>query len=152
MGDEKRVTLEDALAVTGDTAALSQDDLAMATAEGDQGASQRVLDRLLTEGVSPITLIRGLQRHFTRLHQAAGLIGEGKNAEQALAALRPPPHFRIAGRMKNQLSRWPAEKLATALDVLLTAEMDCKTTGLPAPEICGRAVLQLTRAAAAGRR
>ena len=152
MGEEKRVTLADAAAVTGDTAALSQDDLAMAASEGDQASAQRVLDRLLHEGMSPITLIRGLQRHFTRMHQAAGLVAEGKNAEQALAALRPPPHFRVAGRMKGQLGRWPVEKLATALDLLLTAEMDCKTTGLPAPEICGRAVLQLTRAAAAGRR
>ena len=124
----------------------------MAASEGDQATAQRVLDRLLNEGVSPITLIRGLQRHFTRMHQAAGLIAEGKNAEQALATLKPPPHFRVAGRMKGQLGRWSPDKLATALDLLLTAEMDCKTTGLPAPEICGRAVLQLTRAAAAGRR
>jgi DNA polymerase-3 subunit delta len=52
--------------------------------------------------------------------------------------------------MKGQLARWPADKLATALDLLLAAELDCKTTGMPAPEICGRAILQLTRAA--GRR
>lgn len=152
MGDQNRVTLADAAAVTGDTAALSQDDLAMATSEGDQASAQRVLDRLLNEGVSPITLIRGLQRHFTRMHQAASAVADGKSVDQALAGLRPPPHFRVSGRIKGQLSRWPADKLATALDLLLTAEMDCKTTGLPAPEICGRAVLQLTRAAAAGRR
>jgi len=147
MGDQSRVTLADVAAVTGDSAALSQDDLAMAVSEGDQSSAQRVLDRLLNEGTSPITVIRGLQRHFTRLHQAMGAMKDGKNAEAAIAALRPPPHFRVAGRMKGQLGRWPAEKLATALDVLLNAELDCKTTGLPAPEICGRAVLQLTRAA-----
>ena len=150
MGDQTKVTLADAAAVTGDNAALSQDDLALAVSDGDQGTAQRVLDRLLNEGTSPITVIRGLQRHFTRLHQAMGLMKDGKNAETAIAGLRPPPHFRMAGRMKTQLGRWPADKLATALDVLLNAELDCKTTGLPAPEICGRAVLQLTRAA--GRR
>jgi DNA polymerase-3 subunit delta len=52
--------------------------------------------------------------------------------------------------MKGQLTRWPADRLATALDLLLQAEIDSKTTGLPAEEICGRAVLQITRAA--GRR
>ena len=150
MGDQKRVTLQDALAVTGDTAALSQDDLAMAASDGDQASAQRVLDRLLHEGTSPITLIRGLQRHFTRMHQAASAMAEGKSADQAMASLRPPPHFRVSGRMKGQLSRWSADKLGTALELLLNAEMDCKTTGLPAPEICGRVVLQLTRAA--GRR
>jgi len=150
MGDERRVSLQDAVAVTGDSAALSQDDLALAIGEGDQATAQRVLDRLLGEAVSPITILRGLQRYFTRLHQAAGLIRAGGTAEQAIAALRPPPHFRVADRMKSQLARWPGEKLATALDLLLNAELDCKTTGLPAPEICGRAILQLARAA--GRR
>jgi DNA polymerase-3 subunit delta len=137
--------------VTGDSAALSQDDLAMAAAEGDQASAGRVLDRLLNEGVSPITILRGLQRHFTRLHQAAGLLQDGRTADQAIAGLKPPPHFRVSGRMKGQLGRWPAERIGTALDLLLTAEMECKTTGLPANEICGRAILQLTRAAAARR-
>lgn len=150
MGDERRVTLQDAAAVTGDSAALSQDDLAMAISEGDQSTAQRILDRLLGEAVSPITILRALQRHFTRLHQAAGHLRAGGSADQAIGALRPPPHFRVAGRMKGQLTRWPSDKLATALDLLLTAELDCKTTGSPAPEICGRAVLQLARAA--GRR
>jgi DNA polymerase-3 subunit delta len=150
MGAEKRVGLAEVAAVTGDSAALSQDDLAMAVAEGDQNGAQRVLDRLLHEGSQPVAILRGLQRHFVRLHLAAGAMRQGKNAEAAIAGLRPPPHFRLAGRMKGQLGRWPLDKLATALDLLLTAEIDCKTTGLPAPQICGRAILQLTRAA--GRR
>jgi DNA polymerase-3 subunit delta len=150
MGKKKRVERADAAAVTGDSAALSQDDLAMAVADGDQSAAQRVLDRLLGEGVSPITILRGLQRHFARLHQAAGIVQQGRSGEQAIAALRPAPNFRLVPRLKGQLSRWPAEKLSTALALLLSAEIDCKTTGMPAAELCGRALLQLTRAA--GRR
>jgi DNA polymerase-3 subunit delta len=100
--------------------------------------------------VSPITVLRGLQRHFLRLHLVAGLVAQGRSVDQAMAALKPPPHFRLAGRMRGQLARWPAERIGMALDVLLTAEMDGKTTGSPAAEFCGRAVMQLTRAA--GRR
>jgi DNA polymerase-3 subunit delta len=136
--------------VTGDSAALSQDDLAVAVAEGDQSTAQRVFDRLLGEGVSPVTILRGLQRYFTRLHQAAGAVQQGRSSEQAIAALRPAPNFRLVPRLKGQLSRWSAEKLSTALALLLNAEIDCKTTGMPAAELCGRALLQLTRAA--GRR
>lgn len=147
MGANRRVSLADAAAVTGDSAALSQDDLAMAASEGDQAGAQRVLYRLLSEGISPVTILRGLQRHFTRLHLAVSHVRDGKNPDSAIAALRPPPHFRVAGRMKQQISRWPGEKLAIALDLLLQAELDCKTTGLPSAEICGRAILQIARAA-----
>ncbi|MTJ82974.1 MAG: DNA polymerase III subunit delta [Telmatospirillum sp.] len=146
----KRVRLEDALACIGDTAALSLDDLSTACAGGDHPTAQRVLDRVFREGTAAVMVLRSLQRHFLRLHLAAGAMAAGKTADQALATLRPPPHFRIADQMKAQLSRWPAERVGTALDILLSAEIDCKTTGMPAEEICGRAVMQLSQAA--GRR
>lgn len=142
-----RVRLADAIACIGDTAALSLDDLSMSCAEGDHPGAQRILDRLYGEGISPIAVLRSLQRHFQRLHLASGAMSQGKSADQALATLRPPPHFRVADHMRNQLLRWPAERLGAALDLLVNAEIDCKTTGMPAGEICSRAVMQLARAA-----
>ena len=41
----------------------------------------------------------------------------------------------------------PAADLGRALDVLLEAEIACKTTGSPAGPICARAALRLTQAA-----
>lgn len=149
-GGNSRIRLDDVTACIGDTAALSLDDLSMACAEGDHQAAQRVLERLYREGTSPIAVLRSLQRHFQRLHLASGAMSQGKSPDQALAVLKPPPHFRVAEHMRGQLVRWPAERLGTALDLLLNAEMDCKSTGMPAEEICSRTVMQVTRAA--GRR
>jgi DNA polymerase-3 subunit delta len=155
MGGAGRIRLEDAAACVGDTAAMSLDDLAMACAEGDHRSAQRTLERLYREGTSPIAVLRSLQRHFQRLHLAAGAMSLGKSPEQALAVLKPPPHFRLADHLRGQLVRWPPERLGLALDLLLAAEMDCKSTGMPAEEICSRVIMQLTRAAgrksAAGR-
>jgi DNA polymerase-3 subunit delta len=147
MGGAGRVRLADAAACIGDTAALSLDDLSMACAEGDHQTAQRSLERLYREGTSPIAVLRSLQRHFLRLHLASGAMTAGKNPEQALMVLKPPPHFRVAEHMRGQLVRWTAERLAHALELLLNTEVDCKTTGMPAEEICSRAVMQLTRAA-----
>ncbi len=156
MGGSGRVRLEDAAACIGDTAALSLDDLTTACAEGDHAAAQHSLERLYREGTSPIAVLRSLQRHFLRLHLAAGAMSHGKTPDQALAVLRPPPHFRLAEHLRSQLIRWPAERLSLALDLLLNAEIDCKSTGMPAEEICSRTIMQLTRAAgrkgATGRR
>lgn len=147
MGAERRVRLEDAAACVGDSAALSMDDLALATADGDHATAQRVLDRLLHEGVQPVSVLRSLARHFQRLHLAAGLATGGKSVDQAMAALRPPVIFKAVERFKRQLNRWPSDRLGKALTLLLEAEADCKTTGLPAAEITSRAVMQLARAA-----
>lgn len=146
-GEPGRITLEDALACIGDGAAMDQDDLALAVADGDQAAVQRLLDRLWREGTSPISVLRTLSRYFLRLHLAAGLMAQGKSVDQAVAALKPPPIFRVAPLIKGQLQRWSLDKLGSALDLLTVAELDCKTTGLPAEAICGRCLTQLAVAA-----
>lgn len=147
MGGPGRVKLADAAACVGDTSALSMDDLAMATADGDHATAQRVLDRLFHEGTHPVGILRSLQRHFQRLHLCAGMIAKGKSADQAVATLKPPPHFRVADKLKTQLGRWTPDRLAQALELLVNTEIDCKTTGMPGEELTGRAIMQLTRAA-----
>ncbi len=147
LGRPGRLTLEDATACIGDGAAMTLDDLALAAADGDQAQAQRILDKMLGEGTHPVAVVRALGRHFKRLHLLAGMTGAGKTAEQAIASLKPKPFFRTAQRLRSQVQRWPAVRAATALDLLQQAEIDTKTTGLPADAICGRAVMQLARAA-----
>ncbi|MDO8607500.1 MAG: DNA polymerase III subunit delta [Phaeospirillum sp.] len=148
MGGPGRVGLEDATACIGDSAALGLDDLALTTADGDHAGAQRVLDRLLREGMHPVGMLRAASRHFLRLHLAAGHLAQGKTVDQAMAALKPPVIFKAAERFRRQLSRWPVDRLGRALDVLTEAEMDCKTTGMPATEITSRALMMIARAAA----
>lgn len=148
MGEPGRVSLIDATACIGDTAALGLDDLALTTADGDHAGAQRVLDRLLREGVHPVGMLRAVARHFLRLHLAAGHLAQGKSVDQAMAALKPPVIFKAAERFRRQLSRWPADRLGKALEVLTEAEADCKTTGMPAAEITSRALMMIARAAA----
>lgn len=151
MGGPGRVRLDDVLACIGDTAALSMDDLALATGDGDHATAQRVLERLFREGTQAVMVLRALSRHFQRLHLAAGLMAQGRSADQAMAALKPPVIFKAADRFRRQLGRWPADRVGRALEVLIDAEADCKTTGMPVREICARAVMQLSRAATRGR-
>lgn len=150
-GGTGEVTLADAAACVGDSAALGLDDLAYAVADGDNATAQRVLDRLYREGTSPIAVLRMLQRHFQRLHLAVGAMQAGKSVDQAVAGLRPPVFFKVADRFKAQMRRWTVPLIGQALDLLIEAEIDCKSTGLPAEEMCARAVMQVARAAGARR-
>lgn len=147
-----RVSLDDAVACVGDSAALSLDDVCLAAADGDSASVDRVLERLFREGVSPIAVLRIAARHLQRLHLAAGYVAAGKSAEQAVAALKPPVFFKHVPRFRAQLRAWPLPRLATALDRLAEAERDCKSTGLPAEAICTRTLMGIASAGAAGRR
>ncbi|MBB4265982.1 DNA polymerase III subunit delta [Roseospira visakhapatnamensis] len=149
-GDPGEITLADAAACVGDTAALGLDDLSLAVADGDDTRTQRVLDRLLREGTGPIPVLRAVVRHFTRLHQAAGAVARGASPDQAVGALRPPVIFKHADRLKAQVRRWDSARVGQALTLLLEAEGDCKSSGPPPEVVCSRTLMRLARAARDG--
>lgn len=146
-----RVTVDDAIACIGDGSAISMEELAFATADGDHAAADRLLDRLMREGTSPVGIVRGVMSHFQRLHLVSGAMVAGRTAEQAMAMLRPPVFYKRTQRFRAQLRAWPPDRAAQALEMLTAAEIDCKSTGLPDKQICGRVLLQIGRAAAAAR-
>ena len=149
MGDNAQVTQEDVRACVGDSAASHIDDAIYAAAGGDTQKLESALTRLLGEGVNAVQIVRAAQRHFQRLHTARGHMAQGMNPDAATKALRPPIIFKQADAFKRQLGLWPEQRLARAFDLLTQAEIDCKTTGLPADAVTGRALLSLAQAARA---
>jgi DNA polymerase-3 subunit delta len=53
---------------------------------------------------------------------------------------------------RAQLGLWTRSQLADALGLLAEAEIECKTTGLPADVMCGRALVRLATHARRARR
>jgi len=83
--DGQTVTMDDALAVLGDTAAIGIDDVVGATFDGNVEALDRALDRVFAEGGNPVQLVRSLQRHVDQLHLVSGHVAAGGNLEAALS-------------------------------------------------------------------
>jgi DNA polymerase-3 subunit delta len=146
-GGPGTVSLEDAAASVGDSAATSYDGVAYAAAGGDQAGLDRALNRAFTEGLHAVGLLRAVARHLRRLHLAIAQVAQGRSPEQAMKALRPPVIFIFAGRFGAQMCAWPNDRLAAAMEILIAAEVECKTTGLPARAICSRALMRIAQAA-----
>lgn len=133
------ITLEDCMAAVGDTSEVTLDDVAYAAAGGDLPGLDRAIGRSLLAGESPIAMLRTASRLFMRLH----LVSAQRNGDLAGAIRRERLHFRREPAFRSAVQRWSTAKLARALDVLLQAEQDCKSTGMPDETICRRALLQL---------
>jgi len=146
-GDQTDILLDDAIAAVGDNGALSIDEIIYAVADGNRESLETNLSRAFVEGTSPIQVVRAAIRHYQRLHLASGYMKKGQSCGQAVKALKPPILFLFTDRFKRQLDRWPGEKIGRALAVLTEAEVNCKSTGLPAEAICGRALMSLSQAA-----
>jgi DNA polymerase-3 subunit delta len=146
------VTLADAVAVVGDSAALSLDDLCFATIDGDMAAADRALERSLQEGQSEVAILRAISRHLMRLQLTVSRVDRGEAPERAVKALRPPVFFKREPQFRRQAESWTGARIAQALTLTLQAETRCKSTGMPTTAVCGRTLLQLAALGRQGRR
>jgi DNA polymerase-3 subunit delta len=147
MGGPGTVELADAMATIHDNTATAMDDITLATGYGDQAKLDKALIRALGEGIHPVHILRATARHFLRLHQAAGIVATGKNPDIAIKSLMPPVIFMQVDSFRTQLKRWRPARLSEALNLLVAAEIDCKTTGMPNEAVCGRALMRIAQAA-----
>ncbi len=153
MGETRRLTLADAQACVGDSTAISLDALADAVCLGELNALDGIVHRLISEeGQQPVTILRTVQRQLQRLLLAAGLAAAGRSPDQVMAQLKPPVFQKNREAFRRQMALWPPERLAPAIAILIEAELDCKTTGMPEQAICERALLRVAHAAAASPR
>lgn len=148
MGDKKRVSLEDAQSVIGDSGALSLDEPIWAAAEGDFAVLDRSLGRLFAEDMSPVAILRGAQRHFQRLQLISAQVAAGKSPDAAVESLRPPVFFKMKPRLVRQARRWTPPLVRQALERLVDAEADCKRSNMPDHTLCARVLFQLASLAA----
>ena len=147
MGAPGPIELADAMATIDDNAATAMDDITLAAGYGDQAKLDKALIRALGEGIHPVQILRATARHFLRLHQAAGMVATGKNPDMAIKSLKPPVMFMQVDSFRTQLQRWRPAHLSDAIDLLVVAEMECKTTGMPIEAVCGRALMRIAQAA-----
>lgn len=143
------VTTDAAAACIGDSSEVTMDMVADAACRGDGAALDRALAAAATEGASPVALLRATARHVERLMLVVGLMARGDSPDKALAALRPPVFFKLRGSFLRQASSWSVNRLATALELLTAAEIDCKSTGLPDGLIAQRTLMRIAQAARA---
>ncbi len=137
------VELDDAMACVDDSAASSLDGVVYAAAGGQWPDLDRALERALRQGISPVAVVRAMAGHMTRLHLATARVAAGQPAAQAMKTLRPPVIFKFADRFAAQMRLWRGDRIAAALELLMGAELECKSTGQPAEILCARVLMRI---------
>ena len=148
----KTLTLADAVAILGDSAAIGADDVIAATFDGDLVALDRALDRVFAEGGNAVQLLRSLQRYTDQLHFVSGHAAGGGNLESAMFKARGLPRGGpVRQRFERHIRAWPLRRLSDALSAMLNAEIECKRTSQPDTAIVRRLCLALSSSARAAK-
>jgi DNA polymerase-3 subunit delta len=139
----RALALEEVATVTGDSAALGIDDAILAAFLGEPGRLERSVGRLFDEGESPVRLLRAAATQVQRLVRLRDAVDEGLPLGAALAAAKPPIHFRQREAIERIVAGWRAAALLDALLELHAAELACKRTGAPDRLICRAALARI---------
>lgn len=142
------ITADDVLAVVSDCHHVSLSAVAFAVGQGDPAELDRVLTAAVTDGAEPVALLRSTAQHLQRLLTVRSSVDRGCPLGDAIAALRPPPFFRVADQFRHQVKRWGRAQLAGALALATEAEVLCKTTGAAAAAIAADALFRMAASVA----
>jgi DNA polymerase-3 subunit delta len=144
------VDLDAALCVVGDMAGLETEDAVFAATAGDEATADRALEMALTEGASPVSILRSLLGHLHRLQRARQEMAQGMTAAEAARRARPPVFFRRQPDFAKALTVWSAGALAQAARAAWDAEYACKQTGAADATLCRHLFGVLARRAGRG--
>jgi DNA polymerase-3 subunit delta len=107
---------------------------------------------VFAEGGDAVQLVRALQRHVDQLHLVSGHVANGSNLEAAMFKARGLPRGGpVRQRFERHLRAWPLRRLSDALQAILKAEQECKSTGYPDEAVARRLCLAFASSARARR-
>lgn len=141
---------DDVEASVGDAAELAIDRIVMASASARLANAVRELDRCVAGGESAQGILAAIQRHFLRLHRVRALLDAGRNMEDALRQMRPPPHFKQRAEIEAQLRTWSGPKLNVAVARIAEAVKNARLNSAMEATLAEALILDLTRLSAAG--
>lgn len=145
-GDEKKLSLKDAELLVDYNQDTQLDALINSVCDKNLAALEKNLSLHIRENTQPILYLRSLQRYFNRLYSIRIQMHENsQTAAMVVSGLRPPVHFKQKDHLIRHASNWNIENIVKALNILISAELDCKTSDLPSTAASSRKLMKLTQ-------
>ena len=108
---------------------------------GNTYKSSKIVNKLLTEGASPISLVRSLSNYMLRVQKTKIEMKKGNNFDIAIKSLRPPVFWKDKGNFERHCHKWPLSSIENSLFKLLETEVSCKLNSNLASLNCEKSIL-----------
>ena len=108
---------------------------------GNTSKSSKIINKLLSEGASPISLIRSLINYLLRVQQTKIEMKKGNNFDSSIKILKPPVFWKDKDSFQKHCLKWPLRSIETGLNRLLETEITCKLNSKLANINCEKSIL-----------
>ena len=108
---------------------------------GNASKSSKIINKLLSEGTSPISLIRSLINYLLRVQQTKIEMKKGNNFDSSIKILKPPVFWKDKDNFQKHCFKWPLRSIESSLNRLLETEITCKLNSKLANINCEKSIL-----------
>ena len=108
---------------------------------GNTSKSSKIINKLLSEGVSPISLVRSLINYLLRVQQTKIEMKKGNNFDSSIKILKPPIFWKDKDNFQKHCLKWPLRSIESSLNKLLETEIACKLNNGIADLNCEKSIL-----------
>lgn len=147
--EAETIGIDDVAVAVADAAALAQDVLIDAVADGRPGRAEREFDRLTASGQHPSVIASQMLRHVQALDLAIAAREAGSSVDAAMNMIRPPIFFKRRDGVKRQLMLWDSARIGRAANVLYDAIEQGRKNARLEHAIVSNALLSVARVASA---
>ena len=108
---------------------------------GNTSKSSKIINKLLSEGTSPISLVRSLINYLLRVQQTKIEMKKGNNFDSSIKILKPPVFWKDKDNFQKHCFKWPLQSIESSLNKLLETEIACKLNSKLANINCEKSIL-----------
>jgi DNA polymerase-3 subunit delta len=108
---------------------------------GNPSMSSKIINKLLSEGTSPISLVRSLINYLLRIQQTKIEMKKGNNFDSSIKTLKPPVFWKDKDSFQKHCLKWPLLSVESSLNKLLETEVACKLNSKLANVNCEKSIL-----------
>ncbi len=110
---------------------------------GNTSKSSKIINKLLSEGISPISLVRSLINYLLRVQQTQIEMKKGNNFDSSIKILKPPVFWKDKDNFQKHCFKWPLRSIESNLNRLLETEVTCKLNSKLANINCEKSILSI---------
>ena len=145
--EQNSISIDDVLAVCGDTATHSADALIDAMLAGDMETVDRVATALDSETTGLRVILIAALSHLTRLQDFAAMMERGTSADMAVRNAKPPIFFKRQSTFVNQLKKFDSDQLMKIQQGIAAAIFQSRKYSDLGDQVTSRALLSVARLA-----
>tara|TARA_B100000401_G_scaffold436557_1_gene380263 strand:+ start:8457 stop:9482 length:1026 start_codon:yes stop_codon:yes gene_type:complete len=139
--ESKKIELEDLKNLLNDSSSVNLSKMNEVVMNGNTLKSSIIINKLLSEGTNPISLIRSLMNYIMRIQMTKIEMRKGNDFENAIKILRPPVFWKDKDNFQKHCLKWPIEQIEKILNGLTSTEIDCKLNSKLAKTNCENSLL-----------